>query len=51
MTTSQANVEIVRRWFEPISDGFRMEDHLTLGGALRALGLEGETLAAAGLSE
>jgi hypothetical protein len=30
---------------------FRMEDHLTLGGALRALGLEGETLTAAGLSE
>ncbi len=28
---------------------FRVEDHLTLGGALRALGLEGETLEAAGL--
>jgi hypothetical protein len=28
---------------------FRMEDHLTLGGALRALGLEGETLEEAGL--
>ena len=30
---------------------FRVEDHLTLSGALRALGLEGETLEAAGLSE
>jgi ketosteroid isomerase-like protein len=29
----------------------RVEDHLTLQGALRALGLEGETLEAAGLSE
>jgi hypothetical protein len=28
---------------------FRQEDHLTLRGALRALGLEGETLEAAGL--
>jgi len=28
---------------------FRVEDHLTLGGALHALGLEGETLEAAGL--
>jgi hypothetical protein len=28
---------------------FRAEDHLTLPGALRALGLEGETLEAAGL--
>jgi ketosteroid isomerase-like protein len=28
---------------------FRQEDHLTLGGALRALGLKGETLEAAGL--
>jgi ketosteroid isomerase-like protein len=27
----------------------RVEDHLTLAGALRALGLEGETLEAAGL--
>jgi SnoaL-like domain len=30
---------------------FRQEDHLTLPGALRALGLEGETLAAVGLRE
>ena len=30
---------------------FRWEDHLTLKGALRALGLRGETLEAAGLSE
>ncbi len=30
---------------------FRIEDHLTLRGALHALGLEGETLDAAGLSE
>ena len=30
---------------------FRWEDHLTLKGALRALGLSGETLEAAGLSE
>ena len=30
---------------------FRQEDHLTLSGALRALGLDGETLEAAGLSE
>jgi hypothetical protein len=30
---------------------FRQEDHLTLSGALRALGLEGETLEAVGLSE
>jgi len=30
---------------------FRCEDHLTLKGALRALGLSGETLEAAGLSE
>jgi len=29
----------------------RVEDHLTLGGALRGLGLEGETLEAVGLSE
>ena len=29
----------------------RWEDHLTLKGALRALGLSGETLEAAGLSE
>jgi SnoaL-like domain len=29
----------------------RVEDHLTLSGALHALGLEGETLEAAGLSE
>jgi hypothetical protein len=29
----------------------RVEDHLTLSGALHALGLEGETLAAAGLPE
>ena len=29
---------------------FRVEDHLTLSGALHALGLEGETLEAAGLS-
>ena len=28
---------------------FRVEDHSTLGGALHALGLEGETLEAAGL--
>jgi hypothetical protein len=28
---------------------FRVEDHLTLRGALRALGFEGETLEAAGL--
>ena len=30
---------------------FRQEDHLTPQGALRALGLKGETLEAAGLSE
>jgi ketosteroid isomerase-like protein len=30
---------------------FRVEDHMTLRGALDALGLEGETLEAAGLSE
>jgi hypothetical protein len=30
---------------------FRMEDHLTLKGALYALGLHGETLKAAGLEE
>ena len=30
---------------------FRVEDHLTLSGALHALGLEGSTLEAAGLSE
>jgi ketosteroid isomerase-like protein len=30
---------------------FRVEDHLTLSGALHALGLEGETLEAAGLRE
>jgi hypothetical protein len=30
---------------------FRSEDHLTLSGALRALGLEGETIEAAGLSD
>jgi hypothetical protein len=30
---------------------FRQEDHLTAKGALRALGLKGETLKAAGLSE
>jgi hypothetical protein len=30
---------------------FRWEDHLTLKGALLALGLSGETLEAAGLSE
>jgi ketosteroid isomerase-like protein len=30
---------------------FRWEDHLTLKGALRALGLSGETLEAAGLRE
>jgi hypothetical protein len=30
---------------------FRMEDHLTLAGALRALGLDGDTLEAAGLKE
>ena len=30
---------------------FRVEDHLTLKGALHALGLEGDTLAAVGLSE
>jgi SnoaL-like domain len=30
---------------------FRMEDHLTVRGALRALGLEGETLEAAGLEQ
>ena len=30
---------------------FRIEDHLTLRGALHALGLEGETLEAAGLKE
>ena len=30
---------------------FRIEDHLTLSGALHALGLEGRTLEAAGLSE
>ena len=30
---------------------FRIEDHLTLSGALRALGLEGETLKPAGLGD
>src|SRR6185295_1788311 len=30
---------------------FRLEDHLSLEGALAGLGLEGETLAAAGLKE
>jgi hypothetical protein len=30
---------------------FRAEDHLTLPGALHALGLSGQTLEAAGLSE
>jgi SnoaL-like domain len=30
---------------------FRQEDHLTLSGALHALGLEGENLEAAGLSD
>jgi len=30
---------------------FREEDHLTLSGALHALGLHGDTLEAAGLSE
>jgi hypothetical protein len=30
---------------------FRVEDHLTLKGALHGLGLEGETLQAAGLKE
>ena len=30
---------------------FRSEDHLTLAGALRALGLSGDSLEAAGLSE
>jgi hypothetical protein len=30
---------------------FRQEDHLTLPGAQRALGLDGETLEAAGLRE
>jgi hypothetical protein len=30
---------------------FRLEDHLTLKGALHALGLQGETLEAAGLRE
>jgi len=30
---------------------FRIEDHLTLRGALHALGLEGETLEAVGLKE
>jgi hypothetical protein len=30
---------------------FRQEDHLTLPGALRALGLSGQTLEAAGLAE
>jgi len=30
---------------------FRVEDHVTLAGALQALGLDGETLEAAGLSE
>jgi hypothetical protein len=30
---------------------FRQEDHLTLPGALRALGLEGDTLEAVGLRE
>jgi SnoaL-like domain len=30
---------------------FRIEDHLTLSGALRALGLTGETLEAAGLGK
>jgi hypothetical protein len=30
---------------------FRWEDHLSLKGALRALGLSGETLEAVGLSE
>jgi hypothetical protein len=30
---------------------FRVEDHLTLRGALHALGLQGETLEAAGLRD
>ena len=30
---------------------FRQEDHVTLRGALRALGLNGETLEAAGVRE
>ena len=30
---------------------FRVEDHMTLGGALHALGLTGDTLEAAGLRE
>jgi hypothetical protein len=30
---------------------FRVEDHLTLAGALHALGLTGDSLEAAGLSE
>jgi len=30
---------------------FRVEDHLTLTGALRALGLSGDSLEAAGLRE
>jgi hypothetical protein len=30
---------------------FRIEDHLTCSGALHALGLDGETLQAAGLRE
>jgi len=30
---------------------FRVEDHLTMSGALHALGVEGDTLEAAGLSE
>ena len=30
---------------------FRLEDHMTASGALRAFGLEGETLEAVGLSE
>jgi hypothetical protein len=30
---------------------FRVEGHLTLAGALRALGLSGDSLEAAGLSE
>ena len=30
---------------------FRVEDHLTLGGALHALGLSGDTLEAAGLRD
>ena len=62
---SQENVEVVRRWLAVRSgsaeetlaaiaeflDPDVIEDHLTLKGALRGLGLEGETLEAAGLKE